>query len=184
MDDASVASEYEVLCCGYDAKTGASQLSAGDAIRLSEEGKLFVFDTRTVAEHEVSRLPGAKLMVPSSLSMAGALAVGSTLKFESDGSPHGDALEMEAREAAADGKVLVCACTAGLRSGFAAKALSSRLGCEVRSLHGGIIAYDRAGGALEGQSGDHLSELKIHTYAANWAKYVKTGKDGTERAVY
>ena len=60
-DDAAIEAEYEDLCRGYDDKTGAAQLSAKDAVRLQAEGKLFVIDTRTTAEHEVSRLPGAKL---------------------------------------------------------------------------------------------------------------------------
>ena len=153
-DDASIEAEYEELCRGYDEKTGAPQLFAKDAIKLQTEGKLFVIDTRTAAEHEVSRLPGAKLLIPSAVSMAGALALGSPLAFVGDGSEHGQALENEAKAAAAEGKTVVCACTAGLRSGFAATTLSSRLGCCVLSLHGGIISFDRAGGRLEDGSGD------------------------------
>lgn len=120
------------LSSGYDKKTGAVQISAQDALRLHKAGKLMVIDTRGESEHKFSCIPGAVLLVPSKLGMGLCMTIGRGMSYST---PIPDVSEVP------KDTTIVCACTAGLRSGFCANNLAKRFGRPVFNLHGGIISW-------------------------------------------
>ena len=81
-----------------------------------------------------------------------------------------------ALEAEPPGTTIVCACTAGLRSGWAANALAARLGGTVVSLHGGIIAWANEGGEIV-VPGTEEGTTRVHTYSKAWARFVNEESD-------
>lgn len=155
--------EWEALCHGYNKRTTAVQISASECLQLQQEGKLLILDTRGHDEHAFSCIPGARMLSPTPFGMALCLTVGSGMFYEQD---------IPDLAAVPAGTTIVCACTAGLRSGFCAVDLSSKCGRTVKNLHGGIIAWVNSGGVVvDPVSGEPRD--KVHTYGQKWSKYVK-----------
>ena len=97
----------------------APEVTVEELLALKASGaRVFVCDTRTEAEHEVSSLPGAQRK---------------------------EAVDWDARRAE-DAKV-VCMCTVGARSGVACLALRKQ-GLDAVNLRGGILAWTHAGQPL------------------------------------
>eukprot|EP00931_Biecheleriopsis_adriatica_P078873 TRINITY_DN52291_c0_g1_i1.p1 TRINITY_DN52291_c0_g1~~TRINITY_DN52291_c0_g1_i1.p1 ORF type:complete len:194 (-),score=29.05 TRINITY_DN52291_c0_g1_i1:30-539(-) len=157
------------MCVGYDRQTGAKQVTAAELQCWLTDSSLqvLIFDIRGAAENSVSTLPNAQLLIPSMTGMAKAMSGLGKLSFDSP---------FPAGESIPEGAKVVCLCTAGLRSGFACKALEAawkRQGVERRiyNLHGGIISWANAGGALvDPVSGS--PRLSVHTFGQKWQPYV------------
>ena len=152
--------KYEGMCKGYDSKTNAKQMMPQELKEKMASGeKLYIIDTRGRAEHETSFVKGAQLLEPPK-----GWAPGKEMKW----SPS----ELQALEnwPPPEDATVVCHCTAGLRSGFAAVALSNETSREVWNLHGGIIQWANEQGSVVDPKGN---EVKIvNTFGANWAPYV------------
>ena len=147
--------EYETLCQSYDSKTGARQISSADVIeKLNSKEQVYILDTRSEAEHLVSSLPNCHLLVPS----LGILSISYTTPLP------------EVTEIPKDATI-ICHCTAGLRSGWAAVDLEKKWNRKVFSLHGGIISWSNAGGHLYDADGKETS--RVHCYSNTWGKYLK-----------
>ena len=160
---------FESVCLGYDAKTGAEQIRVEECFELQKRGKLFVIDTRKQYEHNFSCIPGAQLLTPSSLGMTLCSTLGTGMRYGNE-----EVIPTLAAQIP-DGATVVCACTAGLRSGYCALDLSARLGRPIKNLHGGIIAWFNAGGeVIAPQTKKKMTQ--VHTYSEQWSKYVKDGK--------
>jgi rhodanese-related sulfurtransferase/uncharacterized membrane protein YedE/YeeE len=193
----TLAEEYERLCDGYDAQTGARQITAAVLLKMFQAGdaNVVLLDTRGQAEHAVSTLPGARLCETANSAMS------VSYKSELPEIPDNDV-------------TVVCHCTAGLRSGWAAVDLEKKWGRPVHSLHGGIVAWSNAGGELqvpgasaEGEEGEeeeeeakegmtHRKKKKkkkkssgdgrtthlVHTYSGVWGRFLAT--DGGRKATY
>ena len=155
--DEELALEYETLCQSYDNKTGARQITSGEALEKLKAGTTVYFlDTRGEQEHKVSTLPGAQLLVPS----IGLLSISYSTPL-----PNVEEIPTDA--------TIVCHCTAGLRSGWAAVDLEKKWNRPVYSLHGGIVAWSNAGGHLEVPDAKRTPTEKVHTYSATWGKFLK-----------
>ena len=88
---------------------------------------------------------------------------------------------------------VVCHCTAGYRSGFAAVDLEKKLGREVWNLHGGIIQFANEGGSIikpvESTTGPRGKTTgpkakQVNTFNNGWADYVHTGDGPGEHRVW
>jgi rhodanese-related sulfurtransferase/8-oxo-dGTP pyrophosphatase MutT (NUDIX family) len=156
--------EYHQMCTGYDQKTKARSITAEEALEKvsNNPSSVYFLDTREATEHQVSCLPSASLLVPS----IGMLSISykSTLP---------DVTEL------ADDITIICCCTAGLRSGYAAVDLEKKWNRPVYSLKGGIIAWSNAGGTLQLPSGKRTE--RVHCYSEKWGKFLK---DKETKAVY
>jgi rhodanese-related sulfurtransferase len=161
-----LAQEYETLCQSYNQKTGARQIKAATLLAKIEANEtLYILDTRGANEHSTSTLPNARLLVPS----IGVLSIAYTTTLPDPTTIPDDA-------------TIVCHCTAGLRSGWAAVDLEKKWNRPVYSLHGGIVAWSNAGGQLEvpvdattetPTATDRQETKKVHTYSATWGKFLK-----------
>lgn len=160
---------FERACDGYDQKTGAEQIRAEECLQLHADGKLFVFDTREEREHMYACIPGAHLLSPTALGMTLCSTVGAGMRYSNE-----ETIPLLVSKIPDDATV-VCACTAGLRSGYCAVDLSAKLGRPVKNLHGGIIAWFNAGGEVVDPETKEKMD-KVHTYGKEWSKYVKDGK--------
>ena len=159
-----VKREYETLCAKYDKMTGARQITVDALQKYMHEGEreIIILDIREEREHLVSTLPGAKLLVPS----VGLLRMSYMTPPPASVPPN---------------KMVVCHCTAGLRSGWAAVDLERKWKRPVYSLHGGIISWANASGVLvtprKGDEGEDRNNCpiteKVHTYSAKWGRYLK-----------
>lgn len=190
----TLAEEYEKLCNGYDAQTGARQITAQELRQKYTAGeRLIVLDTRSPKEHRISCLPGARLCE----TVNGAMSI--TYKSELPDPDKGELPE---------DATIVCNCTAGLRSGWAAVDLEKRWGRPVHSLHGGIVAWSNIGGELhvpsDSQVGSSAAAPKaqetagkikkrrnnetgssrgkasttnlVHTYSGVWGRFLDAGQ--------
>ena len=182
--------EYEQLCAGYDAQTGARQMTAAELLKMLKAGhdEVVLLDTRGPAEHAVSTLPGAQLC--ETINSAVSVSYKSGIPEVPD-----------------DNATVVCHCTAGLRSGWAAVDLEKKWGRPVYSLHGGIVAWSNVGGELhvpggentagaggEGEAMEGMTRRKkksatekkttnlVHTYSDVWGRFLST--DGGREATY
>ena len=160
--------EYEKMCNEYDRKTSSTQIYAKEAMKLHEEGKLVIIDTREVYEHEYAAIPNAKLLSPTTLGMTLVSTVGTGMRYQQN-------IPLEELKKIPEDVTIVCSCTAGLRSGYCAVDLSKRLQRPVLNLHGGIISWFNAGGKVVNPKTNEQVDT-VHTYGENWAKYVKGGK--------
>ena len=130
LSESEASEKFEALCCTYDERTGARQLRAEEVIEMMRGGEVIILDIRHGNEHEVSCIPTAKNIEPE-FSWLGSFRLKTPLP-----------------DNFAANKTLVCACTAGLRSGLAAVQLEKSLGRPIYNLHGGIIAWVNAGGRV------------------------------------
>ena len=153
-DPEELAHEYEDLCAGYDAKTGAKQITA-EEVKKRGLDSFYIVDVRTEEEFDASSLSSARNLEPS-------MFLGQFRGFKK-----GDLGQDEVPE----GKTVLCYCTAGLRSGHAAAYLESQLSRPVLNLHGGIIAWVNAGGELVSPKTGDASNV-IHCYGTTWSKYM------------
>ncbi len=141
--------EYEKLTRGYDEETRARQIGVTELrAKLSSGAPVLLLDIRESRENAVSSLPNARHIAPDD--------VDSTVL-----TPAPDV-------------AVVAYCTAGYRSGMAAVRLEERLGREVFSLHGGIVAWFNAGGEVRDPDGKVCDE--IDAYGPRWQKYVHPRK--------
>ena len=169
QDDSRVLRNYEDLCRGYDSKTGARQITVKEVKKLINSGDDVLFlDTRGENEHAVSTIAGVKC-APTLLPVSIGLL---TTSFDSP-APTVDSISKDC--------TCITFCTAGLRSGYAAVKLEKQWSRKVCSLHGGIIAWSNAGGALVVPETGAPTE-QVHTFSSNWAKYLVSG-DGKRVAV-
>lgn len=165
-----VAAEYEKMCQGYDGKTHAAQVTAEELRSWVEDTtqEVVIFDVRGKGENAVSTLTGTRLLPPTTAGMAKAMSGTGRLSFDAE-VPKADTIPLGAK--------VVCHCTAGLRSGFAAVALQEawkKQGANVTvyNLHGGIIAWANAGGAVvDPQSGE--ARNAVHVYGSQWEPYLE-----------
>ena len=74
--------EYEKMCNEYDRKTSSTQIYAKEAMKLHEEGKLVIIDTREVYEHEYAAIPNAKVLSPTTLGMTLVSTVGTGMRYQ------------------------------------------------------------------------------------------------------
>ena len=167
-NDDDLDAEYAQMCDGYDAKTGCRSITAEEILPLMNDDKslVYIIDTRGENEHLVSTLPGAHLVVPDIgvLSMSYKTPLPDPATIPSD-------------------VMVVCHCTAGLRSGWTAVDLEKKWQRPIYSLKGGIISWSNAGGKLvvptsetevDETSGAAVVETeRVHTYSATWGKFLK-----------
>lgn len=154
----AAAAEYEVLCQNYDRRTQARQITAGNALAQRDAGAAIIWiDTRAAVEHTVSCIPTASLHEVALPRLLLGTAMGGVA---------------ESLRAAPTNATIICACTAGLRSGWAAVELEKRLGRPVMSLHGGIVAWANAGGEVV--QGGVVTD-RVHTCGAQWGRFLCEG---------
>ena len=173
--------EYENKCQGYDKATQAKQMSASELkAKMAAGEELYIIDTRGEGEHLTSCVEGAHLLVPTK--------PGNPMQWQ-------DEPETALKNwPPPDGATVVCHCTAGYRSGFAAVDLEKKLGGrEVFNLHGGIIQFANEGGSIITPSDvakgpkDKASGPKakqVNTFNNGWADYVHTGDGPGEHRVW
>lgn len=181
-DPAALAVQYEGMCDGYDAKTGATQVTAKELMAWIEEEsrggpRVIIYDTRGQAEHDVSTLPSAQLLPPAATGMAKAMANVGSLTFNAP-TPSACSIPADAR--------VVCHCTAGLRSGFACRALEKQWQDEgvdrtAFNLRGGIISWVNAGGTVV-DPGTGAQRQAVHTYSKTWQAFV-VERDGMRAVI-
>jgi rhodanese-related sulfurtransferase len=158
-DRAATAAEYEALCRSYDRRTQARQISADDALAQRDAGAPIIWiDTRSAAEHAVSSIPRSRLHEVA----LPRLLLGTAMRGAA-----------ESLHAISTDATIICACTAGLRSGWAAVELEKRLGRRVYSLHGGIVAWANAGGEVT-RCG--VVTDRVHTCSAQWGRFLFDGR--------
>ena len=159
----AAAAEFETLCRGYDSKTRARQITAPEALAKRAAGERIVFlDVREQRERLVSCIPRSIWVEWTMASMVFGVNLDSAIA---------------ALEAEPPGTTIVCACTAGLRSGWAANALAARLGDDsIVSLHGGIIAWANEGGEIVVPGTEEVT-TRVHTYSKAWARFVNEESD-------
>ena len=153
--------EYEQMTTGYDVKTTARSITAAELLsKLQANQSIFLLDTRDQTEHEVSHinLTGTSngavgLLIPS----IGMMSVGYK-------TPLPDPSEIPKES------IIICSCTAGLRSGYVAVDLEKKWNRPVYSLKGGIIAWVNAGGKVQDVSGEETNQ--VHCYSTKWGKYL------------
>jgi rhodanese-related sulfurtransferase len=176
---AEQAAAYEKLCQRYDRGTKALQIEPRQLMEKIKGGaSVTILDTRSPAEHAVSCLQGpagpAKLFVPAQLMSGGK---GPEVSWATPGAEgaEGDPLEyLKGRGFGAEGseELIVCHCTAGFRSGYAAANLQARLGRPVYNLHGGIIQWANEGGEIVDPNTKEPTNL-VNPFSQQWGQYVK-----------
>lgn len=126
-------------------RTGARLVTVSELReKLRSKEPVALLDIREAREHAVSALPGARLLVPSSVRVA-------TVDLSTD-------------------VTLITYCTAGYRSGWAAVVLEQRLGRPVYTLSGGIIEWFNQGGEVRDPAGQPVDLLD--PCGRSWARYV------------
>ena len=159
---AQLDEEYEKMCAGYDSKTKSKQMLPKELMEKLEAGeKVYIIDTRSKEEHLTSCVAGAQLLVPK--------AVGPDISWEKEPA---DALSPWPPP---PGATVVCHCTAGYRSGFAAAKLEKQLECNVWNLHGGIIQWANDGGKIVKPDGTPARQ--VNTFNDKWAPFVHQGDE-------
>jgi rhodanese-related sulfurtransferase len=151
--------EWEQECNKYDAKSGAKIITCEELRQKAQAGEpIYIIDTRMAEEHTTSAIRAG--------SVTGVLLepaqVGPEMKWKKDVQsvikPPPDA-------------TIVCHCTAGYRSGFAANDLQARLGREVLNLHGGIVTWANQGGTVvnpkTGEEG-----APVNPFGPKWARFL------------
>lgn len=131
--------EYERMCARYDYMTNARQITAQQAVRKLSDNDIVLLDVRGKDEYSIG-------IIPSSIHLEANLLILMnsfiplwlrTRLFSSFKTP------VPVPAAIPEDKTVVCTCTAGLRSGYAAVELERLLQRPVFSLHGGVIAWVR-----------------------------------------
>lgn len=171
---AQLDAEYEKMCAGYDAKTRCKrQMLPKELMAKIDSGEeVYIIDTRSKDEHKTSCVAGAQLLVPKSVG------------------PNIDWTEAPAEVLKPwpppPGATVVCHCTAGYRSGFAAVKLEEQLQRDVWNLHGGIIQWANDGGKIVKPDGstDPPVAKHVNTFNDNWAPYVHQGDGPQEYRVW
>ena len=99
--------DYATVCNRYDRLTGANQITV-EEMRSEVQRSYFLIDTRTKKERDVSTIRESAFIEKSIVGFAA------------------DAQQIESvANSIPSGAVIVCFCTAGLRSGHAARALKN-----------------------------------------------------------
>jgi rhodanese-related sulfurtransferase len=146
VDWAQKDQEFKKMMEQINLQTKARQISTAELQEKLKKGeKVVLLDTREAKEKEVSGLPGARLVLPTTVR------------------------EMPLEDIPADATV-VTYCTAGYRSGLAAVILEERLGRPVYTLYGGIIDWFNQGGQVVDTAGKPVNQ--IDSWGEPWSSYV------------
>lgn len=146
VDWAQKDQEFKKMMEQINLQTKAKQITTAELQEKLKKGeRIVILDTREAKEMEVSALPGARLVIPTTVR------------------------EMPLEDIPADATV-VTYCTAGYRSGLAAVILEERLGRPVYTLYGGIIDWFNQGGEVVDTAGKPVD--KIDSWGEPWSSYV------------
>ncbi|WP_376099381.1 rhodanese-like domain-containing protein [Roseomonas sp. CCTCC AB2023176] len=126
--------------------TGVPEITAPAlAARLDRPGRPIVLDVRAPEEHAVSRIPGARLVLPDTPPAALLPELGT------------------------EDRLVVLACSVGLRSGRLARDLiaAGLPARRVANLRGGLFRWSRLGLPMEDDRGPTTA---VHPYDARWGR--------------
>jgi rhodanese-related sulfurtransferase len=151
-------SEFEILTAGYAKMYAVAELQAPELVAQNlSDPELLLVDVRSAEEQSVSRLPGAALLSP-----------------DANPGDHPAIQEFLLRHSDNANARVVFYCAAGYRSARSMarmpRADRATNGPRLLNLHGGIIAYAGAGGALVTPQGQPTR--KVHTYNEKWSVHL------------
>jgi len=138
---------FDKIASGFATRFGVREISPEEATRSSHLRFVFV-DVRRVEEQSVSIIPGALIASPET-----DLANWAPLLSELGRHPE---------------KVAIIYCAGGYRS---ARSIAGARDIGALNLHGGIVGWANAGGALVDKQGTPTN--RVHGYNKAWALFVE-----------
>eukprot|EP00941_MAST-03F_sp_MAST-3F-sp1_P006500 g6500.t1 len=153
-----IENEYEAMISKYDLETNAKQIAVAE---LKKYENIVFLDCRLPFEYETSTIPTSLLLTPSF-----GKKIESPVELPSDVRK---AIESERTD------LVVCFCTAGLRSGHVCVHLQNRYKeKKFMNLHGGIISYVNSGGVVV--NAERKTTNRVHTFGKKWGKFLDAKK--------